>query len=109
MANCYVDDINIAEGVVGIKDITNPVNYMTVFPNPSSNRTNVEFSLATSEKAAFGVYDLIGNKILSIDETNYSAGSHMVVFNDNDLSQGIYFLKATISDQKFTQKLIIVK
>jgi hypothetical protein len=107
--DCYVDDINIAQGVVGIKEIANPVNYMNVFPNPSSNRTNVEFSLLTSEKATFGVYDLIGNKILSIDETTYSAGSHMVIFNDNDLSQGVYFLKATIGDQKFTQKLTIVK
>lgn len=106
--NCYVDDINITQ-VVGVNDINNTVNYITVYPNPFSNNTNVEFSIAKTENASFGVYNLIGEKVLSIDETAYGTGTHTVTINANDLSQGVYYLNAIVGDQKFTQKLTIVK
>jgi hypothetical protein len=105
----FVDDINIPQ-VTGIREIANSVNYMNVFPNPFSNYTNIEFSLAKGETASFNVYNLIGEKVLSIGEAkNYGAGTHTITINANDLSQGIYYLNAVIGEQKITQKLIIVK
>ncbi len=106
--NCYVDDINLAVDA-GINNIDGIVDNINVYPNPFSNNTNVEFSIAKTENASFGVYNLIGEKVLSIDETAYGAGTHIVTINANDLSQGIYYLNAIVGDQKFTQKLTIVK
>ncbi|MFA4853420.1 MAG: T9SS type A sorting domain-containing protein, partial [Bacteroidales bacterium] len=106
--NCYVDDINLAVDA-GVGSIDGIVNNINVYPNPFSNNTNVEFSIAKTENASFGVYNLIGEKVLSIDETAYGAGTHTVTINANDLSQGIYYLNAIVGDQKFTQKLTIVK
>jgi len=105
--DCYVDDINICQSTVGIKGITNPVNYLDVFPNPFSNKTNVEFSLVKAETASFGVYNLIGEEVLSVNETTYSAGTHTVVLNASDLCQGIYLLNVIIGSQKFIQKLTV--
>jgi len=102
-----VDDINICQSTVGIKGITNPVNYLDVFPNPFSNKTNVEFSLVKAETASFGVYNLIGEEVLSVNETTYSAGTHTVVLNASDLCQGIYLLNVIIGSQKFIQKLTV--
>ncbi|MFA5782762.1 MAG: T9SS type A sorting domain-containing protein [Bacteroidales bacterium] len=106
--NLYVDDINISKSA-GVNEIINSVNYLSVYPNPFSNNTNVEFSIAKTENVSFGVYNLIGEKVLSIDETAYGAGTHTVTIIANDLSQGVYYLNAIVGDQKFTQKLTIVK
>lgn len=92
---------------IGENTMNNPSFW--IYPNPFSNNTNVEFSIAKTENASFGVYNLIGEKVLSIDETAYGAGTHTVTINANDLSQGVYYLNAIVGDQKFTQKLTIVK
>jgi hypothetical protein len=106
--NLFVDDINISQ-TAGINEITNPVNYLNVYPNPFSNNANIEFYLTKTEKASFVVYNLIGEKVLSVNEATYGAGTNKITINANDLSQGVYYLNAIIGNQKFTQKLTIVK
>jgi hypothetical protein len=85
------------------------INSFNVYPNPFSNNANVEFSLAKPENASFAVYNLLGEKVLSIDESAFGTGKHTVNINANQLSQGVYYLNATIGDQKFVQKLTVVK
>jgi hypothetical protein len=104
----YVDDINIPQ-VTGVKEIANTVDHLNVYPNPFSNNTNVEFTLANTENTSFVVYNLIGEKVLTLGETAYGAGTHTININATRLSQGLYYLDAIIGDKKFTQKLTIVK
>ena len=104
----YVDDVNISK-VVGINEVSIPVNFINVFPNPFISNTTVEFSIENPENVSFDLYNILGEKVLSIDNKAYEAGKHKININANYLSQGVYYLHTMIGNQKFIQKLSIVK
>jgi len=104
----YIDDINLST-TSGVNDIANAVNTVNVFPNPFSTSTNVEIYLSQSAKVSVGVYNIVGEKVASVEENNYSAGTHTLTVNAESLSQGLYYLTTEINGQKYTQKITVVK
>jgi hypothetical protein len=105
---CYVDDINIT-GVVSVPESINVDNNLNVYPNPFSNSTNVEFTLTQPEKVSASVYNLIGEKVLSVEESSLNAGTHQINVNGNNMTQGVYYLNINIGNSTYTKKLIVVK
>ncbi len=104
----FIDDINIA-AITGINDPANDGNKVTVYPNPFNTTTNVEFHLNQASTVSVNVYNIVGQKISSIDENTYSAGTHTLKVNAESMSQGLYYLVTEINGQKFTQKITVVK
>ena len=63
------------------------------YPNPFNPGTRIAFTLASDSDVKISVYDIVGQKIMDLINTNYQAGKHDVYFNGSDLSSGIYFYK----------------
>jgi hypothetical protein len=106
--NCYVDDINILQNV-GINELNTTMSSVNVYPNPFSNNANVEFSLTQPEKLSFEIYNLLGEKVYTVNEQTYSAGSHGFVIHAEELDPGVYYLNAIVEGKVYTQKLTVVK
>ena len=104
----FIDDVNITK-VVGINEVSTPVNFMNVYPNPFISNTNVEFTIEKTENVSFELYNILGEKVLSIDNKTYDEGKHKININANNLNQGVYFLHTMIGNQKLIQKLTIIK
>jgi len=92
----------------GVEEIES-LSSFNVYPNPFSNSTTVEFALTQPEKISIDVYNLLGEKVTSVAEATYGAGSHTATINADNLSQGVYYMTAIIGGQKLTQKLSVVK
>lgn len=66
----------------------------TLFPNPSQQFINLEFSLQEPENLSFYIFDVQGKMVDRILQQRCEEGKNILQFNIASLSNGIYFLKA---------------
>ncbi|MFC1539784.1 cohesin domain-containing protein, partial [Candidatus Latescibacterota bacterium] len=84
------------------------------FPNPFNPTTSINFSVPATGNVTINVYDILGHKITTLVDGNYSAGNHTVVWNATDMtgkavSAGVYFY--TIESNNFfeTKRMLFMK
>jgi hypothetical protein len=78
-----------------------------VYPNPADDKTRVEFTLTTSCKVSFDLYDLSGKVVRSTDEGHLPTGRHEVTLTVGDLTPGTYLLRITAGSNSSAGKIII--
>jgi uncharacterized protein (DUF2141 family) len=81
------------------------------FPNPFNPTTYIQFDVPKTAYVSLFVFDILGQKIATVIEKNFSAGTHRVEFDASALQSGIYFYRMTINNGEFvqTKKLILMK
>lgn len=98
----------IAPTSSGIKTIET-INNMSVYPNPVSNILTINYYLNNSSDIAINLFDLLGNKVSEMLNSNQSAGQHTIEWNANSLTNGIYFLQIRSKDKLITQKISVIR
>jgi len=86
-------------------DLTLKQNY----PNPFNASTTIAFELDQSSDVTISVYDLLGRQITSLANGEYSAGSHSVTWNADDITSGIYFYRLEAGDKTVTRRMLLLK
>jgi hypothetical protein len=84
------------------------------FPNPFNPSTKISFGLAVDSKVKISIYNLLGEQVAILSNTDMTAGSHNVSFDATNLNSGVYFYKldaSGINGQNFssTKKMILTK
>ena len=84
------------------------------FPNPFNPSTKISFGLAVDSKVKINVYNLLGEQVALLLNSDMTAGNHNITFDATHLNSGVYFykLEATgIDGQNFnsTMKMILAK
>lgn len=74
-------------------------------PNPFSNEMNVTIKAASSGTASVVVMDMVG-KVHHSFTSEVNSGAQTIRFETADMPDGIYFVRATINGETFTQKII---
>jgi hypothetical protein len=85
-----------SSGNIRLKDITQNVDTLSVYPNPTTGLVTVEYSEGINE---ISLYDLAGRKVLQA-KTDDSGKTEIDLSN---YSEGVYFL---CTDKGQTQKII---
>jgi hypothetical protein len=80
---------------------------LSVYPNPARGSRHITFNLEQPSLVAFNILDLQGRKLQSLLKDKFEAGSHSVVFNDQNLTSGIYFLEMTTPIDKKAVRFIV--
>jgi len=89
-------------------------------PNPFKSNTEIRFALPQPGQVELGVYNVAGQKVISLASGSYPAGYHNIQWNGKDdqgraLSNGVYFYRLEARGQNGQQhlnqikRLIIVK
>ena len=65
------------------------------YPNPFNPTTNIVYAVPVKSNVTLDVYNLIGQKLVSLFEGDVEAGKHVSQFNASSLSSGIYFFTLT--------------
>ena len=63
------------------------------YPNPFNPTTQINFSLAVDSRVTLKVFNILGQEIAVLVNGNLTAGSHLVNFNAESLSSGVYIYK----------------
>ncbi len=88
---------------VGLGELENVSETVSVFPNPANSLLNVVLKTSTMEECQFDLIDLLGNtinsiktynKAVSIDVSNYAAGIYLLKIKDSIGNQySVKFIK----------------
>ena len=92
--------ITLEDVVLGINDF-NTENIIKVFPNPCNDIITV--SLSNSEIKTIHIYNILGEKINTIQSNNKS----QIEINISDLKSGIYLLSIIDSTNRITLKKVV--
>lgn len=80
------------------------------YPNPFNPTTTLRFSLPEQAEVRLEIYNVLGQKVSTlIDNKVQSAGFHTVSFDASRQASGMYYAVFTIGDQRYTQKMMLIK
>lgn len=79
------------------------------FPNPFNPVTTINYDLKENAVVQLNVYDILGQRIVTLVNEQQSAGSHFAVFDAGGLSTGVYFYRLVAGHYKDTKKMLVVK
>ncbi|MGA9408625.1 MAG: T9SS type A sorting domain-containing protein, partial [Bacteroidota bacterium] len=79
------------------------------YPNPFNPSTTIRYSVPTAGKVLMKIYNVLGQEVATLVNTQQSAGTYNVTFNASRLASGMYFYR--ISSGSFVQvkKMLLVK
>ena len=84
------------------------------YPNPFNPTTTIRYQLAKQSRVIIKIYNLLGEEIRIMIDTEQAAGYYSLVWNGADdlghpVSSGAYFYRAQLGDKTQTRKMIFLK
>ncbi len=86
-------------------EIMAEINEVKVYPNPTSDFVNINYSLENSEKVSVTVTTIQGQTIAEV-KMDKSSGVHSDSIDLSNQSSGLYFITITTETSSFTSKVI---
>lgn len=92
----------------GLNDIAQLDGKATVYPNPVTDKVNVELTLnKLSGKVSYEIVDITGKSIAMVSKSNVK--SDVFTYNTNKLSNGTYFVNIVTESGKTQVKFVVAK
>jgi len=97
---------NIAEVAVG-----NPSGYLLEqnYPNPFNSSTIIKYQIPKDERVRINLYNILGEKILTLFEGEQESGEHQIRLSSDKLPSGNYFYSLEAASTRQIKKLTIIK
>ena len=108
----------IEEGPTGVKatSVTIPSEFKLNqnYPNPFNPTTTISFDIATHGLVDLSVYNLLGEKIVTLSNAVLQPGSYQAIWNGQNwfgelMPSGVYFYRMSTSQTTLTQKMVFLK
>ena len=99
------------DDLIGVKDFHLRQN----FPNPFNPLTTIEYSVSTQSEVNLSVYNILGERIATLDYGIKANGVYKLMWNASSLPSGVYFVRmyciSMASNRQFTdiKKMILMK
>jgi serine protease len=78
------------------------------YPNPANQTTTISFRLPKKENTELSIYNLVGEKIMTIANTTLQSGVHEYNVPVSNLSAGIYYYRLNCESGTFVKKMMII-
>lgn len=92
-----------------IDDLPNQFYLGQNYPNPFNPSTNIPFELSKSSNIELSIHNILGQKIATLAQGKYNAGTHLISWDATSHSSGIYFYKLNSDGLTQTRKLMLIK
>ncbi len=79
------------------------------YPNPFNPNTSISFHIPQSGMVDLAVYNLIGEKVITLVNDFRENGTYNVNVNADHLSSGTYIYRLNVNGQSFTRKMTLLK
>jgi WD40 repeat protein len=66
---------------------------LNIFPNPANDKLSFSYNLTSDKIVSFSIFDILGNEVQTISNTQRYAGQNDETIELNSLPQGVYYLK----------------
>jgi len=108
----YVDNLSFTGPATDVEQIGGiPQDYILKqnYPNPFNPSTKIEYSIPEESFVELKIFDILGNKIVTLVNEQQAAGSYRVDFNANNKSAGLYFARLSANDFTKVIKMTLLK
>jgi len=83
---------------------------LLVYPNPFSDKTNIEFEMPQDGAVSIFISDMTGKRVATLaDNEPMSKGTHQSVFDGQGLSSGLYYCTVITGSYKSVRKMVLAK
>ena len=102
--------LNIPSSITQISSVA-PVSFELSqnYPNPFNPVTNLEFGISKLTYVSLKIYDMLGEEVATLVNSNLVPGTYKYSFNASFLSSGIYYYKLSSNDYSVTRKMTLLK
>ncbi len=119
--DAVLNDVGDADVVLNATSVGNDVPQIPTvsslaqnYPNPFNAQTMISFELATAGRVELEIYNMIGQKIMTLVDGSYNPGTYNVIWNGHDasgntVSSGIYYYRLKTDTQTETMKMTLLK
>jgi hypothetical protein len=81
--------------IVNVGSVVKEFALQQNYPNPFNPSTTINFSVPVKSDVSLEVYNLIGQKVVTLAQGSVDAGSHSYQFNASQMASGVYLFKLT--------------
>lgn len=99
----------MGECVVGLEENQANITFLNNTPNPATNSTRVNYSIANAGDVTLKVVDITGKVVATVNEGVKAAGAHSIELNTAEFTNGVYFYTLTAGQNQLTNKMIVNK
>ena len=84
------------------------------YPNPFNPQTTISYTLSTADKVTLDIYDLLGQKVITLVDKHQKAGKHTVQWMGKNqfgrqVSSGVYFYKLISGKYSSIKKMMLLR
>lgn len=79
------------------------------YPNPFNPETRIVFELPAVGKVELAIYNSVGQKVATLADGSYPAGTFEKSFNASGLPSGVYFSVLSAGNSVLRQKMVLLK
>ncbi|MCF7912099.1 MAG: PKD domain-containing protein [Candidatus Cloacimonetes bacterium] len=90
-------------------DIIEYIDKLSIYPNPFNPVANIQYELAESGNVSLKIYNLKGQKVVTLVNGYFEAGKHSISWDAENQSSGIYFIHYENSSINQVKKIALLK
>jgi hypothetical protein len=100
--------VNPVPNIIGINDLNIKEYQLVVYPNPTYNQININYSLKETSKVNIELFDILGKSVKTLlPTTQQHTDSYKTSWQLGDLNPGLYFIKININGAQSTIKISV--
>jgi len=103
------NNFNIATSVPTVTESAPAISNLLIYPNPMTERGNIEFNLASADNVTLDIYDMQGKVVKTMEMGTQTPGSHTITFESTGLREGTYFAALTGSNFRQVSKFVVIR
>jgi hypothetical protein len=102
---------NLGGTAVGKTGLDVPGSYKLSqnYPNPFNPTTTINFNLAKASDVKLTVYNMLGQKVMTLVDSHLNAGEQTVKFDASKLTSGVYFYRLDAGSFSSVKKMMLLK
>jgi len=99
-----------------VNDIQNPESVLPAsyelnqnYPNPFNPTTKINYELPITNDVNLSVYNLLGQKVVTLVNEQKKAGYHQVAWDASGFASGIYYYRIQAGEFQDVKKMLLLK
>ncbi len=109
-----IDNVSLIEGEGTSNEeveasIPTEVTLNQNYPNPFNPTTNISFNIPQSSNVTLEVFNITGQRVMTLVDGFRPAGEHLVTFDATNLASGIYIYRMIAGNSVQVRKMMLIK